>query len=137
MRVLLIQSYLGRKGVADQLVYPIGLSCIATALAEAGHEPWIVDLNVGQEEPYERLKREIREFQPDAVGVSQRNIDSTTRKAPFIFHTQLKPTLDAIREAAPNNADNIFMKVGDSISFSSRFLYCFSGNEVVLGELAK
>ena len=102
MRVLLIQSYLGRKGVADQLVYPIGLSCIATALEAAGHVPWIVDLNVGQEEPFERLKREINEFGPDVVGVSQRNIDSTTRKAPFIFHTQLRPTLDIIREAAPN-----------------------------------
>jgi radical SAM superfamily enzyme YgiQ (UPF0313 family) len=102
VRVLLVQSYLGRKGVADQLVYPIGLSCIATALAAAGHEPWIIDLNVGEEEAYDRLEREIRQFEPDAVGVSQRNIDSTTRKAPFVYHTELKPTLEIIRKAAPN-----------------------------------
>ena len=79
VRVLLIQSYLGRKGVADQLVYPIGLSCIATALENAGHTPWIVDLNVGEDDPFVRLRREITDFQPDFVGVSQRNIDSTTR----------------------------------------------------------
>ena len=103
MRVLLVQSFLGRKGVADQLVYPIGLSCIATALEVAGHTPWIVDLNVGGD-PFERLTREIQRFQPDAVGVSQRNIDSTTRKAPFVYHTQLRPTLEIIRKHAPNAA---------------------------------
>ncbi|MFT5682342.1 MAG: anaerobic magnesium-protoporphyrin IX monomethyl ester cyclase [Myxococcota bacterium] len=100
-RVLLVQSYLGRKGVSDQLVYPIGLSCIATALDAAGHIPWIVDLNVGGE-PYERLEREIQRFKPDVIGVSQRNIDSTTRKAPFVYHTQLRPTLRTIRQHAPH-----------------------------------
>ena len=101
MRVLLVQSYLGRKGVADQLVFPIGLSCIATALDDAGHEPKIIDLNIG-DDPWERLAREIEEFEPGAVGVSQRNIDSTTRKAPFVYHTQLRPTLEIIRKHAPH-----------------------------------
>ena len=61
MRVLLLQSFLGRRGVADQLVFPIGLSCIATALANAGHEPWIVDLNVGGD-PWARLAAGIDRF---------------------------------------------------------------------------
>ena len=100
MRVLLVQSYLGRKGVADALVFPIGLSCVATALHDAGHEPWIVDLNVGGD-PWKRLERAIGEYQPEVIGVSQRNIDSTTRKAPFIFHTQLRPILDTIARVAP------------------------------------
>lgn len=100
MRVLLAQSYLGRKGVSDQLVFPIGLSCIATALAAAGHEPWIVDLNVG-DDPYLQLEREIHRHQPDVIGVSQRNIDSTTKKAPFVYHTQLRRFLDVARRAAP------------------------------------
>ena len=102
MRVLLFQSFLGRQGVSEQLVYPIGLSCIATALDAAGHTPWIVDLNVGAEDPFQRIAREIAEFKPDAIGISLRNIDSTTRKAPYIFHTQLRPTLEAIRDAAPD-----------------------------------
>ena len=101
MRVLLVQSYLGRQGIGDQLVYPVGLACLATALEEAGHSPWIVDLNAGPEDPYERLAAEIKAHEPDMVGVSQRNIDSTTRKAPFVFHTQLAPTLETIRRAAP------------------------------------
>jgi len=101
VRVLLVQAFLGRKGVSDALVYPIGLSCIASALDRAGHTPFIVDLNVGTEPAMQRLKREIREFEPDMVGLSMRNIDSTTRKAPFVFHTQLTPTLDTVREAAP------------------------------------
>lgn len=103
MRVLLVQSYLGRKGVSDQLVFPIGLSAIATSLEAAGHEPWIVDLNVG-DDPWARLARELNRVEPEVVGVSQRNIDSTTRKAPFVYHTQLRPTLDLIRREAPRAA---------------------------------
>ena len=97
MRILLVQSYLGQLGVADQLVFPIGLACVATALEEAGHEPWIVDLNVGDEDPHQRLRRELERFEPDAVGVSLRNIDSTTRKAPVVFHTVLRQTLATVR----------------------------------------
>lgn len=101
MRVLLIQSALGRKGVSDQLVFPIGLCCIATALENAGHEPKIIDLNVFSS-PMAELKKEIISFNPDIIGVSQRNLDSTTRKAPFVYHTILKPTLEAIKEANQN-----------------------------------
>lgn len=104
MRVLLVQSYLGRKGVADQLVFPIGLSCVASALDRAGHTPFIVDLNVGTEDAFERLAREVREFEPDVVGINQRNLDSTTRKAPFIFHTQLRPILEVVKREAPRAA---------------------------------
>ncbi len=101
MRVLLFQSPLGRKGVADALVFPIGLCCVATALDDAGHFPKIVDLNLGDEDPCARLEREIATFKPDIVGISQRNIDSTTRKALHIYHTQLTPLREAIERAAP------------------------------------
>ncbi len=102
MRVLLFQSPLGRKGVADQLVFPIGLCCVATALEDAGHEPRVVDLNVGDEDTDRAVERAVADFRPDAVGVSQRNIDSTTRKAPFVYHTSLEPLLRSIRRVAPD-----------------------------------
>lgn len=101
MRILLLQSYLGRRGLADQLVFPLGLSCVATALERAGHEPRIVDLNVGSQPHTDLLRQELREFEPEAVGVSLRNIDSTTRKAPYVYHPHLRPTLRTIREHAP------------------------------------
>jgi anaerobic magnesium-protoporphyrin IX monomethyl ester cyclase len=104
MRVLLVQSYLGRTGVSEQLVFPIGLCCVATALLRAGHETRIVDLNAEREpgeDAMERLKGEIRDFGAEVVGVSLRNLDSTTRKAPVVFHSWLRPTLAAIRQAAP------------------------------------
>jgi anaerobic magnesium-protoporphyrin IX monomethyl ester cyclase len=97
MRILLVQAHLGRRGLADQLVFPIGLSCVATALAAAGHEPWILDTNVGDPDPERGLRRELERFRPDLVGVSLRNIDSTTRKAPVVFHTRLAQTLETIR----------------------------------------
>lgn len=101
MRVLLVQSWLGRRGVSDLLVFPVGLSCVASALERAGHEARVVDLNVGGDDPWSRLEQELRAWRPDAVGVSQRNIDSTTRKAPHVFHTALRPTLETIRRVAP------------------------------------
>ncbi len=102
MRILLIQSYLGRLGVSDQLVFPIGLSCVATALEAAGHEPWIVDLNAGDDEPLAILERALERHQPEVVGLSIRNIDSTMLKAPIVFHTFAKPTLETIRRVAPH-----------------------------------
>lgn len=102
MRILLIQNWQGHHGVSEQLVFPIGLSCLATALERAGHEPWIVHLDASDEPPWERLEREIHRFQPEVIGVSQRNIDSTTRKAPFVFHTELRQALATIRAAAPD-----------------------------------
>ncbi len=102
MRILLIQNWQGHRGVSEQLVFPIGLACLATALERAGHEPWILHLDASEEPPWQRVEREIARFQPDVVGVSQRNIDSTTRKAPFVFHTELANALAAVRRAAPD-----------------------------------
>lgn len=101
MRVLLVQSFLGRQGLADLLVFPLGLACVATALEAAGHAPRILDLNACADDPWPVLAEEIRAFRPDAIGVSLRNIDSTTRKAPFVYHTFLRPTLEVIRREAP------------------------------------
>jgi len=101
VRILLIQNWQGHRGVSEQLVFPIGLSCIASALERAGHEPWIVHLDAGDGDPWQRLEREIQRFEPEVIGVSQRNIDSTTRKAPYVFHTELRHALATIRRAAP------------------------------------
>ncbi len=100
MRVLLVQAFLGRRGVADPLVFPLGLACVATALEAAGHEPRIVDPNVADDwMPF--LARAIREHAPDVVGISLRNLDSTTRRAPFVYHPWLRPALAVIRREAP------------------------------------
>lgn len=56
-------------------VPPIGLEYIAGDLAAAGHQAEILDLCFC-EEPYRELDSRILSFQPDAVGITLRNIDT-------------------------------------------------------------
>jgi len=73
MRVLLIQSWLGPGFPLP--IFPLGLAYVATALAAAGRECRIVDPNV-ESEPMEAVGAAIREFAPEVIGLSLRNIDN-------------------------------------------------------------
>ena len=54
---------------------PIGLSYVATATRQAGHEVRFIDLMVSRN-PMGELRDALREFQPEVVGISVRNIDN-------------------------------------------------------------
>lgn len=71
MKVLLIQAY--SKAEEQLVVYPIGLSRIASALTE--HEVEIYDPNI-YDEPYVGLGKIMERFNPGIIGISIRNIDS-------------------------------------------------------------
>ncbi len=97
MRVLLVQSYLGG---AEPPVYPVALACLKSALV--GHEVEAFDPNIAAD-PYGELAAAIREFKPQAVGVSLRNIDSTNKRVVIFYYLYFKELLAAIRQetAAP------------------------------------
>jgi radical SAM superfamily enzyme YgiQ (UPF0313 family) len=95
MRVLFIQAYLGRKELP---IFPLGLSMIATVLE--GHDVRIYDPNV-VEDPYGELKNSLKEFQPEVIGISLRNIDSQHLMNYFYYFKTLKPTLNIIKEVSP------------------------------------
>ena len=46
---------------------PLGMECVASAVEKAGHEVRLVDLQVFN---HRELRRELEQFQPDAVGFS-------------------------------------------------------------------
>lgn len=96
MRVLLIQSYLGNK---EYPVYPLGLSYLAASLSE--HEVRLLDLNTVCGDVLARLKEDVTEFNPQVVGVSLRNIDSTHTLEVVFYYQHLSPILKAIRETKP------------------------------------
>lgn len=56
--------------------YPLGMAMIAAALERAGHEVRQFDM-LQQGESLERFRDVVREFQPELVGISIRNIDNT------------------------------------------------------------
>ena len=69
MRVLLVQAF---TALDMELVYPLGLAYLAAHLEE--HEVDIFDVNLYREAPYEALEKKMREFVPDVVGISLRNM---------------------------------------------------------------
>ncbi len=96
MKILLVQSYLGRK---EPVVFPLGLCNLATALA-GGHDVKVLDMNIC-ERPFEELEKILASFAPGLVGISVRNIDSVTYNDIFYYYKMLNPTLELIRRAAP------------------------------------
>ncbi len=80
-RVLLINS---NRLKQPWPVFPFGLCCVAASVEEAGHEVRFLDLCFAPD--CERAIRDaIRQFAPDAVGISIRNIDNSTACKPQFF----------------------------------------------------
>ena len=104
MKVLLVQGYLG-VDPPDSLVYPLGLSYIATALDAAGHEVRICDPNA-HASGLEAVARAAVGWEPEVVGVSLRNIDTTDYLHYHYYYRHLGETLDAATSAAPNAANH-------------------------------
>ncbi|MEK6196062.1 MAG: cobalamin-dependent protein, partial [Deltaproteobacteria bacterium] len=75
-------------------VYPLGLDYVAAAITKQ-HQVRITDLNGA--DGYEGLKIAIREFRPDIIGLSLRNIDNTDTTDPRGFVGQYRDIVDAIR----------------------------------------
>ena len=71
-RILLISS---NTAVEPYPVYPLGMSVLASSMADRGHHVAQFDfLAQGTSEP--ALRRRISEFAPDFVGISLRNVDN-------------------------------------------------------------
>jgi radical SAM superfamily enzyme YgiQ (UPF0313 family) len=75
MRILLIS---GNREDIDIRVPALGLACIAAASENAGHEVRLMDLMI-EENPQAAIVRVVQDFQPEAIGVSVRNIDDQRR----------------------------------------------------------
>ncbi|MBI4949193.1 MAG: cobalamin B12-binding domain-containing protein, partial [Deltaproteobacteria bacterium] len=95
MKILFIQSYLGRK---EPSVMPLGILMVATMLKD--HEVAVYDPNISND-PYGGLKKKLAEFRPDVVGISIRNIDNQQGVDFFYYFNTLRPTLAIIKETAP------------------------------------
>ena len=85
MRVLFIYS----NTLTDLLpAPPIGLSYVASATADAGHEVKVMDLLMARDRDPD-LRRILERFKPQVIGLSVRNIDN-------LVHQRLESNLDAL-----------------------------------------
>lgn len=92
MRVLMIQTP-SVEDLAQERVYPIGIVLLAGCITRSGHEVSILDMNL-ERDPYGALKEKLLEFQPEAIGLSLRNVDPLGNKtssliSPFIVTARL------------------------------------------------
>lgn len=71
MKILLISA---NTETVNMPVLPLGLACVDAALQEAGFETKSLNL-MGKSDANSLLENATRDFQPDAIGISVRNID--------------------------------------------------------------
>jgi len=94
MKVLLVQSYLGGN---EPLVFPLGLACLAATLKE--HRVEVFDANTAAD-PFHELRDRVKDFEPDVVGISIRNIDSTNKRKVVFYYPYLEDTIAAVRSVS-------------------------------------
>ncbi len=90
MRILLLSTNIFSEPYP---VYPLGMSVVAGALTAAGHEVRQFDAMIcGKEKCYEQLTGLLREFRPDAIGVSIRNLDNvdSSDKSEPLIHSSIE-----------------------------------------------
>ncbi len=93
-KVLLINP---NRCVVPEAVFPLGLAHVNAALQEAGHETRILDF-LADPQP---LESALREFQPDFVGVSLRNIDNVLIRKQETFYESLITISETVRRVHP------------------------------------
>lgn len=79
---------------------PIGLSYVATATHQAGHEVHFLDLS-GCPTPLAAVREAVRAFAPQVVGISARNIDNVVYQRQEWHLAALTRVVDAVRRERP------------------------------------
>jgi radical SAM superfamily enzyme YgiQ (UPF0313 family) len=96
-RVLLVSTNRER---APQPVVPNGVACVASALAQAGHDVRVLDLCFVRD-PIRVAGDTARAFAPDVIGVSVRNIDNSDLIALQHYTPEAAAVTQALRDAVP------------------------------------
>jgi lipid biosynthesis B12-binding/radical SAM protein len=96
MKVLLISA---NVTLSPYPLYPLGVSIIAAALTRAGHAVRQADL-LQQNASLEAIGREVRDFGPDLVGISVRNIDNVNLLHEQYYIQNVKNIVSAVRAAS-------------------------------------
>ena len=98
MRILLIATNRHQRLMSRMNAYPapIGLAYIAGYLDPDRHDVKILDL-MFSEDFLEETERTVREFQPDLIGISLRNLDNVSYMDPQWALPGTKEVIDMVR----------------------------------------
>lgn len=93
MKVLLVSP--NREHLPDP-VFPLGLAYVASSLMKEGHDIKVLDLCFS-ENVEENIKMSIRDFQPDIIGISIRNIDDVAYPRRYFYLSEYKNAVTILR----------------------------------------
>jgi anaerobic magnesium-protoporphyrin IX monomethyl ester cyclase len=96
-RVLLVSTNRERQPYP---VVPNGLACVASALDAAGYDVSFLDLCFARD-PVRAAAEAARDFRPDVVGISVRNIDNSDAIALRHYTPEARQVMRALRQAVP------------------------------------
>jgi lipid biosynthesis B12-binding/radical SAM protein len=96
MKILLISA---NVTLSPYPLYPLGVSIIAAALTKAGHTVRQEDF-LQQNNSLESIDLKVREFEPDLVGISVRNIDNVNLVHEQYYIQNVKNIVNAVRGAS-------------------------------------
>ena len=101
MRILLIATNQTDRFMDRMVVrpVPIGLAYIAAAVDEDRHQMRVLDLMFSDDGPSD-VEEAVRDFQPDLVGLSIRNLDNQSYFNPVWNLPPVKDIVDRIRESS-------------------------------------
>jgi len=97
MRVLLISA---NREEINMRVLPLGLACVAASTKKAGHDVELLDL-MEEETPEESIQQIINTFNPQAIGVSIRNIDDQKMELARFLLARTKEIVSLCRQLSP------------------------------------
>ncbi|MFO7737144.1 MAG: cobalamin-dependent protein [Desulfatiglandaceae bacterium] len=94
MRVLLISANTEKINMP---VLPLGLTCVAAATEEAGHEIKVVNL-MDQQDSRQVLREAVEDLRPEVIGISLRNVDDQCMENPKFFLVSVKKIVQHCRD---------------------------------------
>ncbi|MFX1383585.1 MAG: B12-binding domain-containing radical SAM protein [Promethearchaeota archaeon] len=129
MRVLIIS---GSREIVHVMVPPIGEAYIAAYLLNQGHEVKLIDLTLSNDHKRD-ISKIIDDFSPQLIGISIRNVDSTTYPGNLFFYLPVKNIIQFIKDLVEPEIPIILGGAGFSI-FSEEILRDLNHDIGVVGD---
>ena len=129
MRVLIIS---GSREIVHVMVPPLGEAYLAAYLVEKGHDVKLIDLTLSKDSKRD-IEKAIYSFNPQIIGISIRNIDSTTYPGNLFFYLPVKNVVLHIKKLVDPKVPVILGGSGFSI-FSEEILRDLNHDFGVVGE---
>ena len=129
MRVLIFSA---SREIVHVMVPPIGEAYLASYLLSQGHDVKLMDLTLSNDSKRD-IEKIITNFNPHVIGISIRNVDSTTYPGNLFFYLPVKNIIQYIKKIADPDIKIILGGPGFSI-FSEEILKDLNHNIGVVGE---